>query len=34
MYNYKSNAKLHKRSIMKDYLQTVIEENKLKPTIG
>ncbi|CAD8134835.1 unnamed protein product [Paramecium pentaurelia] len=34
MYNYKSTAKLHKQSKMNEYLKSVIEENKLRPTIG
>ncbi|CAK72434.1 unnamed protein product (macronuclear) [Paramecium tetraurelia] len=34
MYNYKSKTKLHKQSKMCEYLKSVIEENKLKPTIG
>ncbi|CAD8051432.1 unnamed protein product [Paramecium sonneborni] len=34
MYNYKSSAKLHKQSKMSEYLKSVIEETKLKPSIG
>lgn len=34
MYNYKSTTKLHKQSKMNEYLKSVIEENKLRPTIG
>ncbi|CAK71354.1 unnamed protein product (macronuclear) [Paramecium tetraurelia] len=34
MYNYKSSTKLHKQSKMNEYLKSVIEENKLRPTIG
>ncbi|CAD8142412.1 unnamed protein product [Paramecium octaurelia] len=33
MYTYKSQQKLHKLSFMNEYLKSIIEENKLKPSL-